>query len=110
MNIADRIKNNANISVRALEEHSSIADSFEDQATIDYVTQLAQASIWGWCCVQVTVQYMGIRTTECLCDCSYTDETEFRECPYYSDMVDQCCSDIAESIISIVRTHNTDVL
>ena len=109
MNITDRIKNNANISVRALEEPSSIADSFEDHATIDYVTQLAEASIWGWCCVQVTVQYMGIRTTECLCESSYTDETEFRECTDYNDMVDRCVSDIACMIMSIVRTHNESV-
>lgn len=108
--LAETIAKKAKVYVEALAEDMRIEDSLDDQQSIDFVRQLANESQWGWCCVKITVHYNNLTETEYLGGCSYRNESEFRECPYYADMVSECCKRLADSVASIVREHRTQVL
>lgn len=108
--LAETIAKKAIIYVNALPEDIRIEDSFTEQESIDFVSQLARETEWGWCCAKVTVYYGDLTETEYLGGCSYRSESEFRECPYYADMVSQCCDRLANSVARIVREHRTQVL
>ena len=108
--LADMIATRATIQIEVLPEDMRIEDSFDDQQSIDFARQLANESQWGWCCIKVTVHYRDLTETEYLGGCSYINEREFRACPYYADMVSQCCNRLADSVASIVREHRTQVL
>lgn len=108
--LADMIASKATIQIDVLPEDILIEDSFTEQESINFVRQLASETEWGWCCVKVTVHYGDLTETEYLEACSYRNESEFRECPYYADMVSECCARLADSVASIVREHRTHVL
>lgn len=108
--LTEKIARKATIQIDVLPEHIRIQDSFTEQETINFVRQLASETEWGWCCVKVTVHYGDLTETEYLGGCSYRNESEFRECPYYADMVSECCNRLADSVARIVREHRTQVL
>lgn len=108
--LADIIATKATIKIETLPEDVRIEDSFDDQQSIDFVRQLASETEWGWCCIKVTVYYNDLTETEYLGGCSYHNEANFRACPYFADMVSECCNRLADSVASIVREHRTQVL
>lgn len=108
--LADKIASKAVVDIDVLPENMRIEDSFDQQDCINFVRQLASETPWGWCCVKITVRYGDLTETEYLGGCSYNNEAEFRKCPYYGDMVAECCDRLADSVASIVRQHRTDVL
>lgn len=60
---------------------------------------LAGGNPWAWCRATVRVTYKGIIWAEAHeAQCSYRDETEFREDPYFSAMIETCLVEINSAL------------
>lgn len=60
---------------------------------------------WAWCRVEVIVAFQGFEEREYLGGCSYENETAFKRCGYYTDMVKEGADKIAAAFQKLVDTH-----
>lgn len=73
---------------------SSIDEETDAKIAADIYEQLENGNEWAWCCVRVKATAYdenGEQITygeDYLGACSYADEMDFLECPYYADMCD----------------------
>lgn len=66
-------------------------NDFDKEVEDRILARLDDGDVWAWASVKVTARYDGIDGIEgvdYLGCCSYADEADFRNCPYYDDMKD----------------------
>lgn len=88
-------------------EHTFIGDHFDDQETIDQITEeWENGNDWAWCNIAVTVHYMGLTSVQYLGCCSYESEEDFVDnSGYYDDMGREAIAEIIEQVESIIDFH-----
>lgn len=70
-------------------------DAARDREVEDeIIARLRDGDTWAWCAVKVTVTAGGVEASDYLGACSYADETDFRACGNFADMIDACVAEI----------------
>lgn len=87
-------------------------DCFEADQLVD-IKRRAETNIWGWCCIHVTVTFMGLEESESLGGCSYDSEAAFRRNSYFTVMVNDCVKRLSDKVAKIVKEaapyHTSDL-
>lgn len=61
-------------------------DAFDKYVEEDILARLDANDVWVWATVTVTGKYRGVSASECLGQCSYDDEGDFKASDYYAAM------------------------
>jgi hypothetical protein len=73
---------------------------FDNKYISELNDRLGRGDIWAWCCVEVKCILNDeegeplVSGSAYLGGCSYDNETDFRNCVYYSDMQEEARSDM----------------
>lgn len=59
--------------------------------------------LWGWCSVNVQVEFAGLTGNAYLGGCSYKGEDDFKQCGYYEDMVNEAMQDLQSQVDKVVQ-------
>jgi hypothetical protein len=80
---------NVKITVTPHVEYDDPSDHFESPDQVEYVRELSKRTVWGWCCIDVTARLEGtnLYASEILGGCAYESEVDFRNDPYFADML-----------------------
>lgn len=74
----------------------SAIDPATDKETEEWIrSELNRGNDWAWCHVNVIATHDGYVGVDSLGCCSYKSEKDFRNGPYYTDMVNQALTELA---------------
>ena len=77
-----------------------------DIKTKNYIIkELNKGNIWIWCDVKLTGEYLNIKCSDYLSQCSYKNEIDFKNGGYYEDMQNIILNDINKSIEDIIKGY-----
>lgn len=104
-------KEDVKITIEAENEHTPIegnaffSDNVEEVKQIENeIREKLEYNIWAWCCVKVTVTFMGMEGTDYLGACSYDSEEDFiKNSGYYDQMIDTCIKEIQTELETLVK-------
>jgi len=73
-------------------DNAALDTLYEDEV----IERIESGDNWAWCCVHVTAQIPGVALTgdAYLGGCTYDNEPQFRECPYFEDMMNEALEDL----------------
>lgn len=95
--------------VECLDEHIPIkgnaiasGDNEYDRKVEEKLKRQLRDNPWAWCSIKVIGEYRGLTAVDYLGCCSYKNEKDFRNSPYFKDMRDNVIADLQEQVNRII--------
>jgi hypothetical protein len=100
------LKKNAVITIHAEEDESAVRGNLiasgndvtdaKDEDTV--IRRLVSGDVWAWASVEVKASIGEFNASVYLRQCSYKNERDFKSGDYYTDMIDDAISELANRI------------
>ena len=107
--IAEKIKDSVKVTVIAEREDHSYRNVpyYDEELKKAFAEMVKKYGLWGWCQVEVKVQYKDLEASDYLGGCSYKGQRDFvKNSGYYDDMVSTAILEIAEQIAAVINDPN----